>query len=80
MDFFIVLLTSIKLLFLVIIPQLPLSLSCHSSLCLHHLISIAMPPLVPLRCVEVLEVGAGVWPRRIEIGNRKTAAVHAVAW
>lgn len=53
--------TSIVLLLLVIVAELSLALCCHPSLRLHHLFGLVRAPrwLVPLVCVEVLEVRAG---------------------
>jgi uncharacterized membrane protein YjjB (DUF3815 family) len=53
--------TSIVLLLLVIVAELPLALRCHPPLRLHHLLGLVGTTgwLVPLVGVEVLEVGPG---------------------
>ena len=63
-------LTSIILLFLVIIPKLTLALSSHATLSLLHLVSFALSrTLVSLIRVEALDTGARMWTHMVVITN-----------
>lgn len=54
--------TSVVLLLLVIVAELPLTLCCHPTLCLHHLFHFTRAILETLGSVKALEVTAGVHP------------------
>lgn len=51
--------TSVVLLLLVIVTELPLTLGCHPTLCLHHLLHFIGAVLEPLGGVKALDVAAG---------------------
>ena len=73
--------TSVVLLLLMIVPKLSLPLGRHSPLGLHHLLRLvrAARGLVPLGCVEVLQVRGLVRTTHItaEVGGRVRAGVGA---
>jgi hypothetical protein len=52
--------TSVVLLLLVVVAELPLTLCCHSTLRLHHLFCLIWTTLEPLSGVEALNVGGWV--------------------
>lgn len=54
--------TSVVLLLLVIVTELPLSLCCHPSFRLHHLIHLIRPALITLGCIKALGIAGGVCP------------------
>lgn len=61
--------TSVVLLLLVIVAELPLTLCCHPTLRLHHLLHFVGTTLESLRGIEALEGGIRVHPR-IELADR----------
>lgn len=69
-------LTPIVLLFLVIVPKLPLPLGSHTTLGLHHLVGFVRSTLMPLVGVEVLEVGARVGMHGFAVANRVSMLGH----
>jgi hypothetical protein len=68
--------TSVVLLLLVIVAELPLTLSRHPTLCLHHLLYFIGTALEALRRVEALQVGVGVHPRSVEVADGVVALGH----
>ena len=62
-------LTSVILLLLVVVAQVPLSLLGHPSFSLHHLVGLAVATLVALRCIKVLDVGSWIRARGIGIAH-----------
>lgn len=64
--------TSIVLLLLVVVAELPLTLCRHSALRLHHLFCLIWTTLKPLSGVEALDVGGWVHTR-IKITQRVVA-------
>lgn len=61
--------TSVVLLLLVIVAELPFTLCRHPTLCLHHLLYLIRAALVPLRGIKALHVARGVHPRVVELAN-----------
>ena len=73
--------TSVVLLLLVIVAELPLTLCRHPTLRLHHLFYFIGATLESLRGIEALNVGSRVHPR-IELADRVMTLGHRVdhAW
>ena len=70
-------LTSVVLLFLMIISKLTLALSRHASLRLLHLFGFIVTRLEALSSVEVLEVRCGWRPHWVKIADRVVAERYA---
>ncbi len=71
--------TSIELLLLVVVSKLSLPLSCHPPLRLHHLLRLvgATRALMPLACVEVLQVGGPVTATGVVVVGHGMRSVRA---
>lgn len=68
--------TSVVLLLLVIVTELPLTLGCHSTFCLHHLLRFIGAILESLGGVKALKVAAGVRPRTVKVADRMVTLRH----
>ena len=67
--------TSVVLLLLVIVAELPLTLCCHPTLRLHHLLYFIGATLETLRGIEALDIGTGMHPG-IELADRVMTLAH----
>ena len=68
--------TSIVLLLLMIVPELPLTVCRHPTLCLHHLFHFIRAILETLGGVEALNVAAGLHPRAVEVADGVVTLGH----
>lgn len=71
--------TSVVLLLLMIVAELPFTLSCHPTLRLHHLFYFIWASLVPLRGIEALRIAGGGHSGAFELAHRVVSLGAAIS-
>lgn len=68
--------TSVVLLLLMVVAQLPLTLCCHPTFCLHYLFHFTGATLESLSSIESLKVGRRLSPSTIEFADGVVTLGH----